>query len=624
MRWAKVIISLAVMVYFGFIACAGNVKVEAYVSDKSPCVGANLDFTVSISGDFSRYSPVDMPAINGFQIYGRGTSQSMNFINGRMSNTVEMNYMLIPLKEGDFTIPSLTVIVDGKGYQTDSISISVKKCVSSPMRGQPSYSGGPGRRPVQYNSGNSNLPLSSQGETFATVNFSKKRVCEGEPIIVTYTIYTRKHVTFKGFNRQPDFSGFVKKDIASDRPLQTKHVYVGSKEYVAAQVYKFLLLPIKAGEFKIDPGSLLVGVEKRGKEMFGDFFDVFNFDDFFPTEVPYELPLPKYDIEVAALPKSPDNFSGAVGEFSISASLDKDKVKAGEAATLKVQITGKGNLSAVDSLNMPEIKDSRVYQSSLKDAQSIEGDKVISSKQFEFIIIPNKQGRLEIPSIDFVYFSPEERQYKKVSTKPLFIDVSGNSLPAGPSDSRLSGNMPFSVLPVREERNFKQDIAYIKDNASVDAFSFNFVLKVIIVNLVFLAALLLYLYFEKIAFLHRTDSMFRRKSHAMQSFMRTFEKAKGLVEKDAQSALDLASNALLTFIADKAHLPRGKVSAESLPRVLSEKYKLNDNEIERITNLLSVLSSIRFAGQKTSQEQANQLLKEIAEITKLLSRRAGK
>jgi len=179
-------------------------------------------------------------------------------------------------------------------------------------------------------------------------------------------------------------------------------------------------------------------------------------------------------------------------------------------------------------------------------------------------------------------------------------------------------------LPVREERNFKQDIAYIKDNASVDVFSFNFALKVIIVNLVFLVVLLLYLYFERITFLHRTDSMFRRKYRAMQSFMRTFKEAKGLVEKDAQSALDLASNALLTFIVDKVHLPRGKVSTESFPRVLSEKYKLNNSEIERVTNLLSVLSSVRFAGQKTSQEQANQLLKEIIEIAKLLSRRAGK
>ncbi len=591
---------------------AGQVDVDAYVSDKSPCVGDSLDFTISISGAFSRYSPVDMPDIDGFKVYGRGTSQSLKFVNGRMSNSVEMNYMLIPLKEGDFSLPSLTVIVDGKRYSTERIKIKVSRCAAKGNL----HSSNQQSRPI---SPSAIAPKSSSDKTFATITFSKKDVYVGEPLVATYTIYTRSHITFKGFNKQPDFSGFVKKEVPSNQLLKTNHVYIGGKDYVAAQVYKFILVPIKSGHLPVYPGSLLVGVEQKTKDMFGDFFDVFNFDDFFSTEVPQELNLPEQTISVKPLPERPKGFSGAIGDFLINANIDNTTVDTGQAITLTVEIKGKGDLSAVDKLDIGNIEGVKVYQSSLKDSQSIEGDNVVSIKRFEFIIIPQKPGDFTIPRLRFVYFSPKDKEYKELFTKEIYFSATGKAIT---DKSALEQQATTSFLPIAQnDTELQQDIDYIKTDVKVDALSFNFNMRLLLGNIIFLLVILSYLYYEKLYNLQKTDRFFNKKTLAMKRFFTAYGNAKTMVDENPAEAIDIIGNAFTAFIADKAKVPAGLVESSSIHEVLGH-YRLNDPEKEFITSVLNKLSALRFAGSAVDRNSALSAMQDAERAVKLLDRRA--
>ena len=463
---------VALGVMFGLLTALGigtpavagsDVSVEAYVEKTTACVGRSLGFTIEIRGRFRDYTQPDIKSIPGAKIYGRGTSHRINVINGRLSSSVAYEYVLVPLKQGKLVIPSVSVKVDGKTYTTRQIEVDVVNCGGSshtPNKGAYSY-------PVP-----SSVPDSARSseETFAVINLDKKKVYLGEPIVLTYTVYTRSRVKFKGFAVRPLFEGFVTEEVPPAEDLNREEVRIGGVRYVRADILRFVLVPTKTGKLTIDPGTLSMAKLGRLNSLFRDMFsdslwdDLFD-EDFFATEEPFVLRPAEKEVEVLPLPEEgrPGDFSGLVGDFSIKAELSKDEVKVGDSVELKITVKGTGPLSALKQFDL-ELDGARVYPSSSRNSFDMVGGRPIYTRVFEYIVIPNRPGKIEIPPIKINYFSPSQKNYLEAQTKPLYLNVRPN--PAV-TTSKLLKPTASSVSTTGEEvQQLGEDIRFIKTSVS--------------------------------------------------------------------------------------------------------------------------------------------------------------
>jgi hypothetical protein len=124
----------------------------------------------------------------------------------------------------------------------------------------------------------------------------------------------------------------------------------------------------------------------------------------------------------------PPSFRGAVGNYRISATVDKDSVGVDEPITMKVILAGSGNIKSLPAITFPEMQDFRVYESGKTESIDNSGGVVSGSKTFEQAVIPVTSGDFRIPSIEFSFFNPDERKYRTIRTSPIDITASGEAL----------------------------------------------------------------------------------------------------------------------------------------------------------------------------------------------------
>ncbi len=470
----RLFIYLLALLWLGSGIALALVDVRAYVDRNSVCAGDTVTLTIEIVGNVGNYSPPDVGSIQGARIYGRGSSQQISYINGKISTTISFTYALIPISTGRLHIPSFKVNVDGRQLSTKPIDIEVNKCASTSapsnsqvLRGGTVRSPGLSVRPAPMSQ-----PRDSQNQdTFAVISLSKNKVFVGQPIILTYTVYTRERVAYKGFSQRPEFSGFIKEEVSPARDMNRREVVIGGERYVAADVARFVLVPTASGEFEIKPGSLLMARASSMRDIFKDFFsdsfwDSFMSDSLLNTEEEFEVVPASKKVTVLPLPKpGPKDFSGLVGDFEISSSVDKKQIKLGDSITLTVEVRGNAPLEALQDIDLGSLKDCRVYKSS-SSQQSIPMDGGFEyEKRFEYIIIPEKQGKLTIPSLYINYFSPSEEKYKTKQSRPIEIEVlPGRKLPTKvfipSSDQAAPGGEGIGSGVT----GIKNDIKFIRDD----------------------------------------------------------------------------------------------------------------------------------------------------------------
>ncbi len=447
-----------------------DVQVSAEVDKTEVCTGSSFIYSIVISGDIKDYELPDKISIPGAKVYGRGSSQQITVRNGKVSNTVRLNFVVMPLRTGEITIPSLEVKVNNRVYITPEKKVVVKDCVGARVHQRRFYgvsrSAGP---PIAQ-------PEEGQTDTFATISLSKEKVYLGEPLILTYTIYTRSRVAYKGFAKKPYFEGFVQEEVLPGEDMNRREVVIGGRRYVAVDVMRFVLVPTQTGRLVINPGSLLLAETSRMRDVFRDFFsdsfwDTFFDEDFFTTERQFEINLPNREVEVVPLPEKekPKDFSGLVGDFSLRVKVDKDKIHVGESITLRIEVKGSGPLSSLDSIPI-EVEGARVYKSSSSSSMDMINGKPVYQKVFEYIILPDKPGKLQIPPIRLNFFSPTQKTYKEISHPEIEIQVLPNKDLPSSSNLFLPSKQTNSFLPKEKNvgiRRVGEDIRFIKEELTL-------------------------------------------------------------------------------------------------------------------------------------------------------------
>ena len=252
---------------------------------------------------------------------------------------------------------------------------------------------------------------------------------QNEQLLLSYSLYTRYDTRYEGFEKEPETSGFWIEDFPMEREIARETVRVGGKKYVKADVKKMALFPTSPGNYTIQPGSLKVSIreEPQSSSVFDEFFSdsFFTGGSFFARRQNRLLNPSPLQLVVKPLPEDgkPGSFQGAVGQFRISASLDREKVKQNEPVTLKMTIEGEGNIETITRPKVPELTGFKTYDADTSSQLFKTGNVIGGTKSFEVVFIPQNDGKAYIPPLEFSYFDPRAEKYVTVRTPNFQIEV---------------------------------------------------------------------------------------------------------------------------------------------------------------------------------------------------------
>jgi len=417
---------LSILLVHQTYAVVAQSPVSAKVDRNSLPLGESLILTILIDG--SRASEPEIPVMDGFQVMSSGKSSQFSIVNGKMSSQVSYRYTLRPTREGQLTIPAINVEVDGQVYATQPIKIEVLSG-TNPL--QPV-------QPIQPGSTISpdDLQPGVEGEdAFVEASVDNPEPYLGEQILYTFRFF--RAVTFfeQPSYQPPSFKGFWSE---TDTEQFDYDVQVAGRHYQVVELQR-VLIPTSVGDFTIEPARLSIPAS------------------FFMSDI--DLESDPIKVTVKSLPEpEPDGFRGAVGQFSIAAQVDNDQVMVNEPLTLKVELSGVGNLSTLSEIEMPEVDGWRAFDATIKVDADVQDGKLQGSLISEQLLVPNEAGDYKIPAVEFVYFDPQTESYQTVKTEAIAVSVA-----PGNGDEEVAATME-NISEPSEQVSGKSvnEIRYIK------------------------------------------------------------------------------------------------------------------------------------------------------------------
>jgi hypothetical protein len=366
-----------------------------------------------------------LPSLRNLRIVGGpSTSTQISFVNGSMSRQKVFSYVLRAEKTGTAEVGAVSV----PGYPpTAPINIEVVSGAIRPAQEPQDPFGG--RDPFEEIFGRPRRPQpQTQGKLFVEAALSRPAARVGEPILVTYFVYTQISLSGVEFAEAPKYPGFWAEEIERSRDdSKGENIVVQGEPYLRYPVLERLLFPTRTGLLEI-PEARLRLVPAGGA---------------FGIAAPIERSTKVLRVKVDSLPNGTPEGS-AVGTYEIESSVDRSSIALGDAVTFRFKVKGRGNLKWVDAAPSLEIPGARVFPprvtSDLKTTrQGIEG-----SKTWEFVIVPEKEGTCEIPSVSFSSFDPAKQSLRNDRTDPIPVTVSAATATA-PAGTPRNSTAPVSL-----------------------------------------------------------------------------------------------------------------------------------------------------------------------------------
>jgi len=528
----------------------------------------HLKFVVNAKG-----SGFKMPDLGDFNVLAgphTSSSSSIQIINGQMSQNVTYTFTCIlqAVKEGNYTVSEAVVTVKGKQYKSNTLNIEVVKG-NLPV---------PEHKQQQKNEQAGNV---SNEDLFVRVIADKTNVYQGEHIIVTIKVYTR--LDLMGFNNMkfPSYDGFYAQEIETPSQVSLHRENVGGQIYNVGLMKKSILFPQRSGVITVEPFELDCAVRKRIKRRSHSIFD-----DFFGSyqRVNKKVKSTPVKITVKPLPPNkPESFNGAVGNFDMKAVIDKTDVKTNDAVTLKVKISGNGNVKLIDPLNIDFPPDFETYDPEIAAnvKNSVSGSS--GSKVFEYLIIPRHAGKFRIAPLVFSYFDTRLKKYKTISSDEFIINVTKG-------DETETTNV-ISGFGKEDVKFIGSDIHFIKKNDFKLARIGTTLFGSVNFYLTYSASLLAFL----VIFVLRRNQI-KRNSNIMLVKHRKANKISRkrlrtaymhLKQNNKEEFYDELLKALWLYLGDKLGIQVASLSKDNVKEML-EKQNIDKeliNDFERITDM---------------------------------------
>ena len=425
-------------------------------------IGETFALTYSVNKKGSGFKG---PNLENFDVYSgpnKSSSSSIQIINGNIKKSVSntYTYYIAATKEGNFVISPAHIKIKGKKYKSNSISIKVVKGNNSAQESQ-NYNRNSSTNNNRLNS--TEKQTSNNKDIFLKAYISKKNPYRGEQVIVTYKLYTKLGISNISIDNSNTIPGFWTHNLLKDdNNLQQKEEFINGEKYITAVIRKIALFPLKAGKLNIEPLKLecLAQVRTKQRRQSSDpFFDSFFNDPFFDSYQNVKKILHSNALKINVLPlpdiNKPENYSGAVGKFHIKSEIDKKRLKANEAITLKYIISGEGNIDLIDKINLKLPPDFESYEPKITNNIKNTNNGISGTRTFEYVVIPRNKGNYTIEPVKFSYFDVKKKKYVNLSTQQYSIIVDRNE--------KVNKNITYSGANREDIKYVGSDIRFIKN-----------------------------------------------------------------------------------------------------------------------------------------------------------------
>ena len=508
-------------------------------------------------------------------ITGPYTSSQSSFqmVNGHTSSSSSITYTFIicATKAGSYTISPAHINAGGKNIASHAAKITVSGAA-------PSNNGAPrmheDRDDRQAHNAGSSI---GEGDLFIRVSANKHRIHEQEPVVLTYKVYTLVDLTeLEG--KMPDLTGFHTQEVKLSPQKSFHNEVVNGRNYRCVTWSQYVMFPQMTGKLEIPSITFNGTVVQQNRNV--DPFEAFFNGGSGYIEVKRSIKAPGVTIQVDPLPQKPAGFSGGVGHFNISAQLDKTTVKANDPATLRVVISGIGNLKLIKEPVVAFPKDFDKYDAKITDKTKLTPNGVEGNMIYDFLVVPRNQGKYTIPAIEFIYYDTSTNSYKTIKTQPFELIVEKGD----------GSNASANYATAKDE-----DIHPIKTGkmkiTGAEGMFFNSTNYWLILCLLIAAFIVLLVVFRKRA-IENADIVKLRSKKANKVATKRLRKADKLMRQNHYGEFyDEVLRALWGYVGDKLNIPVSELSRDNI----SERFHEHNVDEETITKFVGAIDECEYA-----------------------------
>lgn len=498
------------------------------------------------------------------------TQQSFSFVNGHTSqqSSVTYTYVLMAQKNGTFVIPSAKATVAGNAAVSSALKINVS---GKSQQGGGGNAQGQSRRVDRAGS------RISGNDLFMRVTANKHSVYEQEPILLTYKVYTQVELTaLEG--KMPDLQGFHTQEIPLPQQ-KTFHIEtINGRPYNCVTWSQYVMFPQMSGKLTI-PSLTFNGIVMQQNTTVDPFEAFFNGGSGY-IEVKKSISAPSVAINVLPLPAKPAGFSGGVGHFTVSSSVDKKTVKAGEPVNVRIVVSGVGNMKLLKQPELSLPKDFEKYDPKITDKTKLTAEGVTGSMIYDILVVPRNKGAYTIPPVNFIYFDTQTHQYKTITTQPIQIEVEKGSGNGSVSDYTHLNDNDIHDIVSGELTQFRYDEIFFGTKTY-----YGIVLAIIF------AFIVLCIIFRKRA-IAASDVTSMRGKKANKVAVKRLRKASRFMKQNKRDEFyDEVLRALWNYVSDKFSMPAEQLSRDNI----SEQLSMRNVEPHVIDSFIEAINECEYA-----------------------------
>ena len=544
-------------------------------------VGEQFRLTYTINTqDVDNFRAGNFP--DAFEVLmGPSTSRQSSFqmVNGHTtsSSSITFTYIVCANKNGTFTIPPAQIRCDGKVVKSNSVKINV----SGRQQAQRGGGGGGYDDEPQMRPSGSHITGS---DLFIKVSANKQRVHEQEPILLTYKVYTLVQLT-RLDGKMPDLKGFHTQEVQLPQQKSFKVETYNGRPYRTVTWSQYVMFPQMTGKLEIPSITFDGTVVMQNRDI--DPFEAFFNGGSGYVEMKKKIKAPGITIQVDPLPNRPADFSGGVGKFNISAQLTPASIKTNDAVTLRVIVSGVGNLKLIKEPVVVFPKDFDRYDAKVTDKTKLTANGVEGSMIYDFIAVPRNAGKYEIPPVKFVYYDTSTNKYATIESKGFSLNVAQGAKGGGVSD--FTG---------QDVDLLNKDIRHIKTTPEelhgVNEFFFGSTSYWVTLALLAIAFISLFVIFRQRAIDNANIGKMRGKKANKVATKRLRVANKLMTAGRSSEFYDEVLRALWGYVGDKLNMPVESLSRENISQRLSER-EVSEANVKLFISALDECEFERYA-----------------------------
>ena len=356
-------------------------------------------------------------------------SQSQRWVNGKTSSTLQLTWRLRPKGAGPARVRAIMLTVEGKALRLSDKEIQVQQESPSRREASPAPSTGRSFDPFEDLFGRSGvgrrrMQAAAEAERpkiFLRAELQPPSAYVGQQTTYTLWLYTQTDVGAFQPTHMPAFTSFWVREIPQPAELKPEWLEHNGERFGRVAMLRRALFPLQEGRFTIEPTEV---------DLVARMAEIGPFGTPFGRSETLHLKTDPIQLVVQALPAAPPDFTGAVGEVTVSARLDRSALSVGEAATLTVRSTGHGNLQ---SLRPPELavpEGIRLFPPHQESAERLTDGHLVSSLEWSYVLVPQRPGTFELPALALPFFDPSTKLFRSATTRPLVLTVTGDAVAA--------------------------------------------------------------------------------------------------------------------------------------------------------------------------------------------------